>query len=134
MSNEGLSFRIKIFEENRDFTKEELAVLLDNNMSVQGYILEPEARAALLKGIEDEKKSQGNAHFGNARVVVSLVQDLPNQMANRLGQGNGGNFDQLDTAALSRITAEDVMMALDNRGIKDQIKPAIGFLTPVLGR
>ncbi len=117
-ANEGLSSRIKVFENMRDFTMPELGEILTNNLTLQQYTMDQNVMDYTLRGIETEKRKQGGQNFGNARVVVSLIQEIPNQMAYRLGKESGGCFTQFNKEALSTITIADVEKALETRGIE----------------
>lgn len=130
-TNEGLSSRVKIFEETPDFTKDELSEILERNLNEFGYKIDEAARTAFMDGVMAEKQRAGQKHFGNARVVVSLVQELPNQMAARLSSGET-DWDGMDADTLSTVTVQDVKAALKNREItKEDTQPAHN---PVLDR
>lgn len=132
-TNEGLQSRIKSFESMPDYTIAELDEILERNLDKRGYKMDADAKEALCAALEKQKTTNAK-HFGNAREIVNIVQDIPNHMARRLSEESNGNLDKFNAAALSRITLSDVQDALKNRKMPDAAampqKPTIGFEIP----
>ena len=132
-SNEGLKSRIKIFDTMEDFSMAELGQILDENLAKRDYSIDADARQTLLQALEQEKQEDNgnNKHFGNARDVVNIVQDLPNHMAARLAEESDGNMNKFNAAVLSRITMADVKSALKTRKPPQAApKQPMGFQMP----
>ena len=128
-SNEGLSSRIKVIEESPSFTGEELKTILESNLATQKHILAEGALEAFSKGIEDERESR-KEYFGNARVIVTITQAIPDQIASRLRKEYGReNFAKVSDEELKTITVADVEAALKvMRASEDKKAVPFGFV------
>ena len=128
-SNEGLSSRIKVIDESESFTTPELETILKSNLEAQQHILAPGTREAFLKGIEEERELR-KEYFGNARVIVTITQAIPNQIARRLRKQYGReNLAKVSDEELKTITVADVEAALKvMRASEDKKAVPFGFV------
>ncbi len=131
-ANPGLKSRIKVFERMEDFSMDELGKILDINLEKRQYTIDDDARALILDALEAEKtNAKTKKHFGNAREVVNIVQDLPNHIASRLAAESNGVLEKFNAAVLMRITKADAEKALKTRQAPGAKKRAdIGFSVP----
>ena len=132
-SNKGLKRRIKVFEDMYDFTTDELGKILDINLKNQNLSIDADAKKFLLEAIAKERDSDPD-NFGNAGIVVDLVQSLPNYVDERLAREAEEGLDTLDLESLTKrfesfsakdlcgITLEDVKGALFARTMTEQTK------------
>ncbi|MCE9507398.1 MAG: AAA family ATPase [Alphaproteobacteria bacterium] len=104
-SNPGLQSRITHYQSLQDYSGEELGQIMDDLLKKAGLKMEPEAREYAVEQLVFAKTAIGARDFGNARIVRTLVEQLPNKMAERLfGQTSG----ILEVEALSTVKKSDV--------------------------
>ena len=83
-SNPGLSRRIPHRHNFPDYTIEQLGEIMDRNLAKAGRKIDEEAKECVLKQLAEIKKAVGERNFGNAGLVRTIVEQLPNEMAERL--------------------------------------------------
>lgn len=110
-ANPGLQSRITHYQHLADYTGEQLGQILDNMLEKNGYKITPHAREEAMSQLLTAKENMNARDFGNARIVRTMAQQLPNKMAERLYSTALDNKDFVTPSAkeLSTITKEDVI-------------------------
>lgn len=83
-SNPGLKSRVPHTISMPDYSLEELGRIMDLNLKKAELTIATDARMHAIEQLAAIKEASGERNFGNARVVRSLVEQLPNKMAERL--------------------------------------------------
>lgn len=99
----------------RDYTRNQLGNIFNKNLRDQNYRVTAQTREHILDSLMKEKEMLTEKHFGNARNVVSIVQDLPNQISLRLAKKYGDDFSQVPDDELRLITLDDVRKTCKRR-------------------
>ncbi len=107
-ANPGLKSRISNYQQMNDYTTEELGLIMDFMLEKSGLKMDAEARDFALTQLAEAKESAGDRDFGNARIVRTLVEQLPNKMSERLFAADGVSPEKLTEADLSTVTKADV--------------------------
>jgi AAA+ superfamily predicted ATPase len=106
-SNPGLASRIGYYESLEAPTMDELGLIMDGMVAKSGYTMETEAREYALAQLEAMKKGMNPRDFGNARIVRTMVEQLPNALADRLDEEDS-HIEGASKSAVSTITKADV--------------------------
>lgn len=106
-SNPGLKSRIGFYQTLEDPTLDQLGQVLDLRLAKGGFTIEPEARARVLKELEETKKKLGAKYFGNAREVRKIVDQIPDAIAERIF-GDETKLAVPDKASLTQVTLQDI--------------------------
>ncbi len=126
-ANLGLEGRFPHKFHFADYTADELMQIATAMLAKNEYILEEEARATLLRGIE-ETLSKKSERFSNARWVEQVVMQgiLPAMSSRIMKEGFAANKETLTT-----IKSEDVVTALEKFRIappaNNNMRRGIGF-------
>ncbi len=127
-SNPGLKSRIGFYQTLEDPTMEQLGQVLDLRLAKGGFTIDPEARAAILKELEETKKKLGAKFFGNSREVRKIVDQIPDAIAERLF-GDEAKLVVPDKESLTRVTLQDIesLNLKEVLGGKGPEKPTGGY-------
>ena len=110
-SNPGLRSRITHYQHLPDYSTEELGQIMDSLLKNAGLKMEAEAREYALQQLEEAKNAMGPKDFGNARIVRTLVEQLPNKLAVRL-------FGQKTASGLSPVPGKEVLTTVRKADIE----------------
>jgi AAA+ superfamily predicted ATPase/uncharacterized protein (UPF0297 family) len=137
-SNPGLKSRVTHYQHLDDYSTEELGQIMDSMLKKGGLKMEPEARKYALAQLETAKAAMGSRDFGNARIVRTLVEQLPNKMAERLFSQAGEEMtsrlvvvpmgkEELSTVRKSDIEALNLTETLGVSAEKKVVMNRVGF-------
>jgi hypothetical protein len=101
-SNPGLRSRFPRHILFPDYSPEELVQILESLIARHQFVLAPTAREAVVMRIQT-LHAQRDRHFGNARTLRNLFEQMVARQADRLARGT-----DLSNEALSLFVAEDV--------------------------
>lgn len=105
-------FPDKHYQHFPNYSVEELGEILDRRLEETGYVMTDGARAAALKKMETKG-------FTNTRAIQLLLEQMPDQMAERLFGGKKLTKALSLEAAINTITEDDVKaVALAQQGFK----------------
>lgn len=112
-SDKGLRSRIGRYYQMDDYSIEDLAKIMDGQLSDNGLKIDEDAKKYVVEQLKEAKKKLGDKHFGNARVTRTIVESLPDIMAMRLFKRNkedmlGGVAAVPSKDELMTVTLEDV--------------------------
>src|SRR5215218_3108698 len=108
LSNPGLRSRFAREITFPDYSVDELQTIFAKTVAQHEYTLEPGAEQTLrgiLAGLRAGEDS------GNARFARTLFEQALNRQALRLSRDHDGGLDELDRAAVTTLTAEDIAEA-----------------------
>jgi len=93
-----------------DYSNEQLGEILEQKLTENDLIMDQDAKKEAKERFYEIKKSTGARGFGNGRVVRSLVEEMPSQMAERMVSDDISDEDleNLDGDSLQRVTKEDI--------------------------
>lgn len=118
-SNPGLKSRFSHYYHFNDYTPQELEEIASSEFNKNKLNLLPEAKALLSKKLVDAYRSRTNS-FGNARMVISIVNEAKMNMGIRLMKNE--NVKDLPAELFSEITEEDIKEVFeDNKKKKPHI-------------
>ena len=133
-SNPGLKSRITHYQHLPDYSTEELGKIMDGLLKKAGMKMESDAREYALTQLEAAKNAMGPRDFGNARIVRTLVEQLPNKMAERLFSQEGREMtsgllvvpgpEELSTVKLADVKALNLK---EKMGVKAPGRKVVGF-------
>jgi SpoVK/Ycf46/Vps4 family AAA+-type ATPase len=84
-SNPGLASRFALHVNFRDFTRDELGVILKRMAEEKGYKVSQEAMEKAMAYLEAKRQTNPKA-FGNARDVRNLLEEMERRLASRLSE------------------------------------------------
>jgi len=118
-SNPGLKSRFSHYYHFQDYTPQELEEIALMEFNKNKLNLLPDAKALLSKKLIDAYRSRTNS-FGNARMVISIVNESKMNMGIRLMKNE--NVKELPAEVFSEITEEDIREVFeDNKKKKPYI-------------
>lgn len=118
-SNPGLKSRFSHYYNFNDYTPQELEEIASSEFNKNKLNLLPEAKALLSKKLVDAYRSRTNS-FGNARMVISIVNESKMNMGIRLMKEE--NVKDLPAEKFSEITEADIKEVFeDNKKKKPHI-------------
>jgi SpoVK/Ycf46/Vps4 family AAA+-type ATPase len=118
-SNPGLKSRFSHYYNFNDYTPQELEEIASSEFNKNKLNLLPEAKALLSKKLIDAYRSRTNS-FGNARMVISIVNEAKMNMGIRLMKNE--NVKDLPAELFSEITEADIKEVFeDNKKKKPHI-------------
>ena len=128
-ANEGLKSRFMTYINFEDYGLPELGEIMDAMLKDRGYTIDAEARAHVMKLMDDER-TRAKASFGNGRTVRNLVEKAEKELAlrlqdeNKLGKDHGLSEAEIKKA-LTTITLKDVaaisLQGLSSKGASREI-------------
>jgi SpoVK/Ycf46/Vps4 family AAA+-type ATPase len=137
-SNPGLKSRFSHYYNFNDYTPQELEEIASSEFNKNKLNLLPEAKALLSKKLVDAYRSRTNS-FGNARMVISIVNEAKMNMGIRLMKNE--NVKDLPAELFSEITEADIKEVFeDNKKKKphipvdeDLLKESLAELNALVG-
>jgi SpoVK/Ycf46/Vps4 family AAA+-type ATPase len=136
-SNPGLQSRIAHYINLPDYSMDELKEIMRRGVEKAELKMDKDAQKHVLEGLENLREAVGPENFGNARIVRTIVEQLPTKMAERLFGAAGDALTSKD--ALPELTREELQRVVkadvedlglpDSRPVPVVEKPArlIGF-------
>lgn len=137
-SNPGLKSRFNHYFQFEDYIPEEMMLIADLGLKQRGLYIEDEAKAFLFTKFTQSYRDRDRS-FGNARFVMSVVDEAKMNMGLRLMQSSDVN--SLSEEQLSTITREDIFKifamgvtkTLDLHIDEKQLKEALNELNELVG-
>jgi AAA+ superfamily predicted ATPase len=143
-SNPGFKSRVTHYQSLPDYSTEELGQIMDDLLKKAGLKMEPETREYTLGQLEAAKNAMGPRDFGNARIIRSLVEELPDKMANRLFRESSQEktsklivvpgLEELTTVKMADIEALNLAEMFGISAEKEPPRKMIGFEIKGLNR
>ncbi len=83
-SNPGFKSRIAYYEELPDYSMGELGLMLNTGLERNDFSIVLEAKTEAVSQLKTLKGKIGDKSFGNAREVRTIIEQVPDKMADRL--------------------------------------------------
>ena len=110
-ANPGMASRIGYYVDVPEPTMADLGKELDRKLDKAAFVITPEARAHILEQLQEAKGKIGGEYFGNYRLIRTIVEKIPDQIAMRVmnkSSSPDGAIAVPTREAMTTVTFEDV--------------------------